>query len=150
MQACKRTSCGVTSPSRYLTYHATRNDGDPSLITGCVANTKGGNRSTGYNCPALDDYWDSYYPPATSASHTLFNSEGLVATQPSQFLDGSCAKVMGCDHCGAGYNGVCPASALWSRNDNEKCGNIVGGHYRTCLYDESSGVTPGKNCKWKA
>jgi hypothetical protein len=152
LQTCKRTPCGVTGkndPNMKLTYHALKTE-DQSLIAGCVANEHGGNRNTDYSCPRLDNYWDSYYPPATSTSHTLFNSEGLVARQPSQFLDGSCAKVMGCDHCGAGYNGVCPTGALWTRNDNEKCNNIFGGHYRTCLYDPTAGVTPGTDCKWKA
>ncbi len=153
MQPCKRTPCGVTgvtNPNMKLTYHALRTE-DQSLIAGCVANEKGGNSNTDYSCPRLDDYWDSYYPPATSTSHALFNAQGLVSKQPSQFLDGSCAKVMGCDHCGIGYNGVCPGTGqLWARNDGEKCNVFGGGTYRTCLYDESSGVSPGEDCKWKA
>ena len=151
LQPCKRTPCGTIDQSVHQTYHAALNN-DRSLITGCVANQKGGNRGTANACPTLDDYWrDGDYPPATSTSHTLFNAQGLVARQPSQFADGSCAKVLGCDHCGFGDNGVCPTTGLiWSRNDHSKCGSIFGGNYRTCLYDES-GTLPnlGSDCAWK-
>jgi len=151
LQPCKRTPCGTLDQSVYQTYHATRNDG---LITGCVANEKGGNRGNANACPLLDDYWNSNYPPATTGTgDNLFNAQGLVARQPSQFADGSCAKVLGCDHCGFGYNATCPTTGrLWERDDKSKCGAfIAGGTYRTCLYDESQTPLPVimDDCAWK-
>ncbi len=152
LQPCKRTPCGTLDQSVNQTYHATRN-ADLSLITGCVANQRGGNRGTAHACPTLDDYWgdDGKYPPATSTSHTLFNAQGLIAKRPTQFADGSCAHVLGCNKCGAFNNALCPTTGrIWSRGDNSKCNRLVGGHYSTCLYDEDN-VKPSvmDGCTWK-
>ena len=148
---CSRTNCGNTLATPD-SWHATKDANNQ--LTACVKNQKGGNLGTNYTCPRLDSYWDDNYPPATNPSYTLFNAQGLVASQPSQFADGSCARVLGCDHCGAGYNAECPTDGyIWGRGDNEKCGNIFGGHYKTCLYDRNSATAKQaapEDCKWKS
>jgi hypothetical protein len=135
---CSRTNCGSTS-AKPDSWHATK-DADNQL-TACVKNQKGGDLDTNYKCPGVSGNWsngDMHAAPGISTTSVAPN-QGLVAARPTQFGDGRCAVVMGCDHCGCYFNGECPSSGKLSGvTSDSNCDDgsfLCGGDYRTCTYD---------------
>ena len=147
---CSRTNCGNTL-AKPDSWHATTNANNE--LTACVKNQKGGDLDTNYKCPGVSGNWsngDMHAAPGISTTSVAPN-QGLVAARPTQFGDGRCAVVMGCDHCGCGYNGECPSGELEEKISESNCddGNFLcGGDYRTCAYDSLNPPTLAKNCHW--